>query len=382
MRIVLLISNLIYGGAETQVIALARELRRRGHVVAVYTLNRENPRAAELDGSGVEIVADQKRLPFDPMVLTRLRRFLRKFRADIIHGFLFDGDFYSRLAAIGMGIPVLNSERNDNYEFNRNQRIGHALTRRLASGVVANSHAGGRFAQRLFRLPASRVHVAWNGIDLKAIDARVAVSGANVRAEFFGGTNVRVGCMVGSIKPQKDYLFALRTAHRLTAMHPEWRVLFVGEKLDDGDAYKTEVMQEWDRSGLRDRVVFAGLRRDAIEIISQCNVLFSTSLHEGFPNVVLEAMAARTPVVSTEYSDIQLILPFAWQIISEREPARMVSAIVRADRECEDVRAAQRTWVERNATIEASADRMEIIYRSYQQASNGTQIDMPSVPKQ
>lgn len=371
MRIVLLISNLIYGGAETQVIALARELQRRGHIVAVYTLNRENPRAIELDGSGVKIVVDQKRMPFDPIVLIRLRRFLRKFHADIVHGFLFDGDFYSRLATIGTGIPALNSERNDSYQLNRNQRVGHVLTRRLASGVVANSHAGGLFAQKLFGLSSSHIHVAWNGIDLNAIDARISGYRADVRTEFFGTADVRVACMVGSIKPQKDYLLALRVAHRLTTVHPEWRVLFVGEKLDGGDAYKTEVMQEWRRAGLCDRVVFAGLRRDAIEITSQCNVLLSTSLHEGFPNVVLEAMAAGTPVVSTEYSDIKMILPFAWQVRSQREPERLVSAIIRADQERKDVSTAQRAWVVQNATIEASTTRMEDIYRSYVSVSEG-----------
>lgn len=66
MRIVLVISNLIHGGAETQVIAMSRELARRGHAVAIYTLNCDNPRAIELDGSGVELVVDQKRLKLDP----------------------------------------------------------------------------------------------------------------------------------------------------------------------------------------------------------------------------------------------------------------------------------------------------------------------------
>lgn len=372
MRIVIVTSSLIYGGAETQIITLSRELMRRGNAVAIYTLNRHNPRATELDRSGVEIVADQKRRPFDPGVLWRLRRFLRKFRTDVVHGFLFDGDFYSRLAAVGTGIPALNSERSDNYKLNVNQRLGHVLTRHLASGVVANSHSGARFAQTLFGLPASRVHVAWNGIDLRAIDARVGCVRDDIKQTFFGRPDVRLACLVGSIKPAKDYSLALRTADMITRAHPQWRVLFVGEQLNGGEGYKAEIMREWDRLKLQGRGAFSGLRHDAIEIVSQCDVLFSTSVNEGFPNVVLEAMAAQTPVVSTEYSDIRRILPYSWQVIGNRQPESVTEAILRASAEAADVRFAQRQWVEQNATIEISARRMEAIYRDYSRNANGS----------
>lgn len=381
MRIVIVASNLSYGGAETQIIALSRKLVQRGHAVAIYTLNRNNPRTHELDGSGVEVVVDQKRTPFDLSVVLRLRRFLRRFQADIVHGFLFDGDFYSRLAAVGTRVPALNSERSDNYELNSRQRLGHALTRRLVAGVVANTHAGARFAQTMFGLPARHVHVVWNGINLESIDARIAGGRIDVRNEFFGGADVRVACLVGNIKPAKDYILALRTASRLTADHSDWRVLFVGDKLDGGGNYKAAVMCEWERANLGDRVVFAGLRRDVVEIVGQCDALFSTSLHEGFPNVVLEAMAARTPVVSTEYSDIRKILPFTWQIVPDREPSAFADAILRSSRECGETRVAQRAWVEQNATIEISAERLEDVYRLYVPGSSNTGRMVPELPK-
>ena len=57
MRIVFVINRLIQGGAETQVISLSRELVSRGHAVLVYTLHPDNPRADELAGSAVTVVA-------------------------------------------------------------------------------------------------------------------------------------------------------------------------------------------------------------------------------------------------------------------------------------------------------------------------------------
>lgn len=364
VRIVIVISNLIFGGAETQVIALSAGLTKRGHAVAIYTLNANNPRAEELSGSGVRLVSDQKNWKFDVMVMMRLRRFIKDFKADIVHGFLFDGDFYSRLASVGTRVPVINSERNDNYRLNFNQRIGHWLTHRLADAVVANSYAGAGFARRLFASKKNAIHVVWNGLDVYAIDRRTGNCEQNY-AEHFFGRPVKIACLVGAIKPQKDYLLALKIAHCLTKNHSEWRVLFVGDQLGNTGEYKQTVMQAYEQLALAGRAVFAGLRRDVPEIISQCCVLFSTSLHEGFPNVVLEAMAVGTPVVSALYSDIGHILPMDWQVVPDRSVERFVTAILRADAENKVVRGQQRQWVEAHATVECASARLETIYKLY-----------------
>ena len=365
MRILFVISDLLYGGAQTQLIGLACELVRRQHDVAIYTLNRNNPRAAELVAGNVELVADQKRSVVDLGVLRRLRRFIRTWRADVVHGFLYDGDFYSRLAAFGTQVPALNSERSDNYRLNNNQRIGHLLTRRMADGVVANSHAGAAFAQKLFRLPVTRVHVVWNGIDPAKIDARVAENEVDYRQLFFDREDVRIACCVGNIRPEKDYLLALAVADSLTRAHSDWRVLFVGEQFDTTADYKAEVMRRWQRLGLQDRAIFCGLRTDAVEIIAQSDVLFSTSVCEGFPNVVLEAMTVGTPAVSTVYSDIQRILPNPWQVVPERSAEALVGAIMHAYRERKEVQALQRAWVERYATFTAAANALLQVYGMY-----------------
>lgn len=370
LRIVLVISSLITGGAETQVIAMSRELSRRGHAVMIYTLNDNNPRAPELDGSGVEIVADQKRMKLDLAVLYRLRKFIKSYRADIVHGFLYDGDLYSRLAATGTGISALNSERNDNYRLSPTQRMGLWATRHLAACVVANTIAGAQFARKMYEFPASRVHTVWNGIDLDRVDKRLKACTTDYRALLVRTTqglnpNLKIACLVGSIKPPKDYLLALDVAHRLTSKEKDWRIIFLGDQLSNTGEYKTSVMAKFHALKLEDRVFFIGVRNDVPEILRQCDVVFSTSLHEGFPNVVLEAMAVNTPVVSTEYSDIRAILPNSWQIVSNRQPQALADAIHRAYEERQAVAETQRIWVEQNATQAISATNLETIYRQY-----------------
>jgi glycosyltransferase involved in cell wall biosynthesis len=375
MRIVIVNSGLRYGGAEKQIVELSKELLRRGHAVAIYTLTSDVPRLAELDGSGIDVVVDNKRGKLDLALLWRLRRFIKSYRADLLHGFLYDGNIYARVAAAGLGVPVLNSERSDDYTLRRSQIWPHRLTKHLADGVVANTWTGRDFAKRMFGLPDHRMHVVSNGVRLEDVAARIAESKENYRDLFFAGADVRVACLVGAVIPSKDYLLALSVADRLTRVDDRWRVLFVGDSFqgvfsykvaeaETSQKYRSQVQARYEGLKLQGRAVFAGQRADALEIMAQSDVLFSTSRREGFPNVVLEAMSVCLPVVTVEYSDIRRILPLHWQV-TERAPEALVQTILRAAAERDTVSARQIEWVRANATIERAAEKLETVYRQY-----------------
>lgn len=366
MRILFIINSLIYGGAETQVIRLGKELASRGHTLVIYTLNLDNPRISELENCNIQIIQDNKSSKLDLGLVLRMRRFGVGFRADIVQGFLYDGDLYARIAFFGTGIPVLNSERNDNYHFTFQQLLGIYLTRTFANGLVANTHAGAAFAGKYFRLPAENIHVVWNGIDLESIDKRCQGDVAHLRQTFFSDLNIKIACLVGMIRPEKDYCLAIKVAKALTEQYRDWKVLLVGDCLPQTQAYKNDVLKLFESMDLEGRVSFAGLRRDSIEIIKACDVLFSTSMHEGFPNVVLESMVVGTPVVSTDYSDIKKILPESWQVIRTRQPDDIAQAIIRAYSERDLISRKQRKWVEENASISRSADVLLNVYNQYQ----------------
>jgi glycosyltransferase involved in cell wall biosynthesis len=364
------------GGAERQLIIMSRELLRRGHKVLIYTLNHAAPRLPELNGSGVEVVVDQKRLRLDPLVIARLRRTARSWGAEVAHGWLYDGNIYTRVALRGLGIPVINSERSDNYRLSFVQRLGYALTRGWETALIANSHAGLAFASPLHRIPADRAHVVWNGVDLAKADMEAAAAPA-LRGTLWPGQDVSIACLVGTVTPPKDHLLALDVAAVLHQRDPRWRFLFVGDPWRETGTYQRAVQARFHELRLENICRFTNERTDAIAHIAASDVLFSTSLLEGFPNAVLEAMACGTPVVSTEYSDIRRILPLSWQVVPQRKAELLAAAIQRAACERSSVVTAQRAWVEQHATAERSVTAMEAVYALYG-ARNSTRTANPA----
>ena len=171
-------------------------------------------------------------------------------------------------------------------------------------------------------------------------------------------------------------MLALRVCKTLSMEDAGWRFLFVGDApagfghyqskaASEEAAYKQEVFDFVTQRGLSEVVCFAGKRNDAIRLIASADVLLSTSVHEGFPNVVLEAMAAGTPVVSTAYSDIERILPERWQIAPQRDPQQLAQRVQRAFEQHDALAAAQRTFVECEATVDISARRMLGVFQQY-----------------
>jgi glycosyltransferase involved in cell wall biosynthesis len=155
-----------------------------------------------------------------------------------------------------------------------------------------------------------------------------------------------------------------------------WRLICVGDELSQGvRGYKAQVMAERERLRLEPFVKFVGHRRDVHEIVASSDLLLVTSLHEGFPNAVLEAMACGTAVVSTEYSDVRRILPAGESVVGSRSESDVAAAVLRCHGRRFEIARAQRRWVEQHATTPAAAAALLGVYAKYL-LSTGTGIEM------
>jgi glycosyltransferase involved in cell wall biosynthesis len=309
-------------------------------------------------------VVDNKTHALSAGVVVRLRRHIARWRPDVVQSFHCDADVYSRLAAAGSGAAVISSERTDHQRVAPLQRIGYRLTCALCDGVVANTHAGAEFARRLHRLPAQRVDVLGNVIDVNAVAERLARSEQPAR-QLFPGPGLKRICMVGSIHPQNDYPLALRALRRLLDRDASWRLVCAGEEPATVRGCKTQVLAERDRLELSPYVQFAGHRRDVVELIGSSELMLVTASRGGFPVVALEAMACGIPVVSTDYGELGRILPDRRQLVASRDARAVAEAVLRCFEDAEALRKAQRRWLEAHGTVQAGARALLAVYAKY-----------------
>jgi starch synthase (maltosyl-transferring) len=163
------------------------------------------------------------------------------------------------------------------------------LTAPLALGSVCVSEGVMRFSRDVGGLDPARLTVIPNGIDAKVFDAAAPV----LRTSIGVPENAHLAVWIGRLDPQKGLPELMRAALEVTALRPDWYLALAGE----GPRRGWLLDQLATHPRLREKVRCLGQRDDVPGLLKSANVLVHTSLWEGMPNVVLEAMAARRPVI-------------------------------------------------------------------------------------
>jgi glycosyltransferase involved in cell wall biosynthesis len=363
-RVLFVVSSLEHGGAERQVVELARGLDPARFEAFVCSLSHDVPLASGLPDRS-RLVVVPKRFRFDATTVPRVARLMRRLGTDLVHAFLFDAEIVARAAArLARVRVVVASERNSDYRRPLVQRAALRLTRPWVSALVANSEAGRRFSIRTQGLPAEKVHVVHSGVDVErfrpgdAAEARRSL-GLEAGAPVIG--------MVASFKPQKNHLMFLEVARRVLAARPEAMFLCAGEPLRGAGAYHREVSRALQQGELAGRCRLLGRVEDVERVYRACDLTVLTSRHEGTPNVVLESMACGVPVVVTDVADNAMVVPegVAGAVVPEGDAAAMAARVLglladeRGRREMGQ--AARRHVMERFSTA-AMARQTEALY--------------------
>jgi glycosyltransferase involved in cell wall biosynthesis len=291
LNVLQLIPTLDRSGAEKQMVLLACGLPKDRFRVAVAALTRLGPLEGELHEAGIPIALIGKRHKIDPFAFSRLARFLRAGQFDVVQTWIFAANVYGRLAARRAGVPVVVTAEMavDLWKGRAQLEIDRRLAR-ITDRVVGNSRAVVDFYRRA-GIPEERLACIPSGI---AEEEPPLVDPAQVRAALGIPADSPVVLFAGRLAPQKGVKDLLEALDVLQHVRPELHTLIVG----DGPLRGT--LEGLARSfDLRGRVQFLGHREDVPRLLAAADLLVLPSLYEGLPNVVLEAMRFRKPVVAT-----------------------------------------------------------------------------------
>lgn len=299
-----LLHSLNVGGAEVLAERLARQLEGEFRFVfACLDELGELGRSLRSDGFPVHVL--DRRPGLDLGCVRRLSGLLREERVDLIHAHQYTPFFYATAARVTrVRLPVMFTEHGRHQpDYPRRKRMiyNRAVLRR-ADRVIG---VGQTVRQALITnegITAPRVSVIYNGIDLAAFETNTADRAA-VRREIGVEPDDFVVAQVARLDYLKDHATAVRAIVRVAGQNKHARLVLVG----DGPL-RGEIEEQIAGAGVGEFIRMLGLRRDVGRILATADAFLLTSVSEGIPLTVIEAMAAGLPVVSTAVGGVPEVI--------------------------------------------------------------------------
>jgi len=235
----------------------------------------------------------------------RLARFLRRERVDLVHAHQYTPFFYAATARfLYRRPPVLFTEHGRSFpDYPRPKRI--AVNRLLLQRRDRVVGVGEAVRQALIAnegIPPGRVSVIYNGVDLPACSS-IAPDRQKVRRELGVSDSDLVIIQVARLDPLKDHATAIRVIEQVSRRRPDAALVLVGDG-PEGEMIRDLIGQK----RLESHVRMLGLRKDVPRLLPAADVALLTSVSEGIPLFLIEAMAAGIPVVSTRVGGVGEII--------------------------------------------------------------------------
>ncbi|MCK4672937.1 glycosyltransferase [bacterium] len=208
----------------------------------------------------------------------------------------------------------------------------------------------------------NKIVTIYNGVDLGRFSKVTPQTKIKMREEFGIDSRKQVVGMIAQLTNWKGIPYFLRAIPLILKRCPNVVFLIIG---DGGERRNLETMVE--TLGISPYVIFAGFRRDIPEIISIMDISVLSSLREGLPNVLLESMAMRKPIVATDVGGVsELVLNNKTGfLIPPRDSTTLSDAIIKLleDKEkANKLSRAGRKHVEQNFSLNQMIKSYENLY--------------------
>ncbi|MEH1954842.1 glycosyltransferase [Nostoc sp.] len=333
-KIVFLIRDLNYGGAERQLVTLVKALDKQCFDITVLCFYPSGSLSLDKDlkDSGIPIICLDKQGRWHLFgFFWRLVQHLQRIHPDVLHGYvgipnlltIFLKPFFPSTSMVwGIRSSNVNPDFDDwlgRLLFQLECSLSH-----LADLIIVNSYAG-RAYYLTNGFPANKMTVIPNGIDIELFKPD---QGARIKVRNLWGISedtILLG-LVGRLDIRKDHPTFLRAAALLSEERRDVRFVCVGSGSEN---YARELYELADKLGISNRVIWVQARADMSAIYNTLDIVVSSSYTEGFPNVIGEAMACGIPCVVTDVGDSAWIVGDIDVVVPPKNPEALKNALKR-----------------------------------------------------
>jgi glycosyltransferase involved in cell wall biosynthesis len=296
--VMLLITTLTFGGAETQVVRLATELKSAGWEVSVVCMLAPSAYTSILDQAGIPIFSlDMPRGVPDPRGLLRLARLIRHLKPDVLHAHMVHANLLGRITRLIARVPVMISTVHNLRETSEkggptwHKEALYRITDFLADRTTIIAQSAFERYVRVGAVPRSKLEMIPNGVDTHRFQPTPSLR-EKTRAELNLGSDF-VWLAVGRLVEQKNYPNLLRAVGMLSSTN--WQLLVVG-----GGDLQERLTAQAAELGVSHKVRFVPAREDIVALYSASDAFVMSSAFEGMSAALQEAIAMGLPCVVTD----------------------------------------------------------------------------------
>ncbi|MBW4675087.1 MAG: glycosyltransferase [Desmonostoc geniculatum HA4340-LM1] len=331
-KIVFLIRDLNYGGAERQLVTLAKALDKQWFDVSVLCFYTGGSLSLDKDlkDSDIPIIYLEKQGRWHLFgFFWHLIQHLQHINPDVLHGYggtpnlltIFLKPFFPSTAIV-WGLRNSNSDSNFYDWLGRLIFQLECLLSHFTNLIIVNSYAG-RTYYLAHKFPTNKMMVISNGIDIELFQPDLEAR-KKVRSQWGISEDTILIGLVGRLDLRKDHPTFLKAAALLCEDSQNVHFVCVGS---GSEHYARELHELTYQLGISEKVIWEKARADMPAIYNALDIAASSSYTEGFPNVIGEAMACGVPCVVTDVGDSALIVGNPDVVVPPKNPEALKIAL-------------------------------------------------------
>jgi glycosyltransferase involved in cell wall biosynthesis len=301
VRIMYIIDSLKFGGAEMLLLAMVRQYAAEHDISVVYFT--PGPLEDDIRALNVPVHRISTRGMKDPRVIPRLVAMMRQEKPDVVHTHLSKSDVAGLMAAAMAGVPARISSIHNVDPWRQKKLLSEVMKQwtKTCHHMIAVSEGVREYVLEWSDYPPEKITTIDNGIDLGRFDP-ATVSPID-KMQFGIPEDALTVSMVARLEESKGHHILLEAAAKVVKAMPSVYFMIVG----DGHL-RPALEAQRDSLGLQDNVIFTGVQRDIPGVMRAVDIITFSSLWEGLPVALLEAMAMANPVVSTSVGGIPKVI--------------------------------------------------------------------------